>query len=300
MITAKIYKVVNVVYLMRRSGFAKNMDNFKNSLALSKRFAKRAQFFILAAVVISAVILSFGFTTNRAGINYEDDNFKDFTYEVQRETGAVLDYEVYTLPDGTDDLEDFVHALATDLRDRDTDSNFIFVYGNNTGLTIKNYGKDSVWADNEEIEGASESASSKVTLYGFSGTYDNYQAVYDGTIGTQTINPCTKYKQCIGNVGITCYFATDCELISDDGQKVYRGCNMESTDSNTCQPSPDALTSICVYEENICTSAETEEPIEVEIEIAGQFQDFKFGKYNQVIFVQQKTLDSGDNFVAVS
>ncbi len=51
---------------------------------------KRAQFFLLAAVIISVVVISLGITANRATVNREPGNFYDFSYEVKRETGAVF------------------------------------------------------------------------------------------------------------------------------------------------------------------------------------------------------------------
>ncbi len=125
---------------------------------------KRAQFFLLAAVVISAVVISLGFVANKATTNREPGSFYDFSYEVQRETGAVIDYEIYTISEG--ELEDFVDLLAEDISDRDPDSNFIFIYGNNTGMTLKNYGSDSVDIGDEVVAGSGSTAISSICLPG--------------------------------------------------------------------------------------------------------------------------------------
>jgi hypothetical protein len=125
---------------------------------------KRAQFFLLAAVIISAVIISLGFVANEATTNREPGSFYDFSYEVQRETGAVIDYEIYTISEG--DLEEFVDLLADDIRDRDPDSNFIFIYGNNSGMTLKNYGSDSVDVGSNEVPGSGSTAISSICLSG--------------------------------------------------------------------------------------------------------------------------------------
>ena len=105
-----------------------------------KRFSKKGQFFLLAAVIISMVIVSLNLATNRATVRDEPESFYDFSYEVQRESGSVLDYDIYTNIDGGS-LEEFTDLAAKDARDKNPDAEFIFIYGNNQGMHIKNYGK---------------------------------------------------------------------------------------------------------------------------------------------------------------
>jgi len=99
---------------------------------------KRAQFFLLAAVIISAVVISLGISANRATVNREPESFYDFSYEVKREAGSVIDYEIYSEIDGN--LEDFVGLLAEDIKDKNPDANFKFIYGNNTYLVERDFG----------------------------------------------------------------------------------------------------------------------------------------------------------------
>ena len=126
---------------------------------------KRGQFFLLAAVIISAVIISMGVGTNRAIVNDEPDDFYDFSYEVKREVGAVLDYEVYSgMEDGVN-LEEFVDLLAEEVQERSPGSDFIFIYGTNASdMKLKNYGSESVYSDGREIEGFREGAVSRICL----------------------------------------------------------------------------------------------------------------------------------------
>jgi hypothetical protein len=105
---------------------------------------KRAQFFLLAAVIISVVVISLGFSENWAKIRNEPDSFYDFSYEVERETGAVLDYDIYTSFDGNADLDNFVNLLADDISDTNPDTNFVIVYGDEDGVEIQNHGEDSI------------------------------------------------------------------------------------------------------------------------------------------------------------
>jgi hypothetical protein len=57
---------------------------------------KKGQFFLLAAVIISVIVLSLGATTNRVIVQNNFQDINDFTYEVEREIGEVLNYEIYT------------------------------------------------------------------------------------------------------------------------------------------------------------------------------------------------------------
>ena len=101
--------------------------------------SKRAQIFLLAAVIISAVVISLGITANQAKVSSEPKNFYDFSYEVIREVGAVIDYEIYTDFSEDDNLEEFVDIFAENIQDSDPEANFIFIYGDESGITIKNY-----------------------------------------------------------------------------------------------------------------------------------------------------------------
>lgn len=98
---------------------------------------KRAQLFLLAAVIISVVVLSLGVTVNRAVINREPEGFYEFSYEVQRESSAALDYDIYTNIEGAGDLTEFTDSLIENVEDREPDANFIIISGDNvSGITI--------------------------------------------------------------------------------------------------------------------------------------------------------------------
>ena len=132
---------------------------------------RRAQFFLLAAVIISAVVISLGITANRATVNREPGNFYDFSYEVKRETGAVLDYEIYSNVEGGS-LEDFVDLLADDIRDKNPDANFRFYYGNNTYLIERDF------------EVAGTMAISNICIGGSCQEVEGDLGTYDETAGT--------------------------------------------------------------------------------------------------------------------
>ena len=140
---------------------------------------KRAQFFILAAVILSAVIISLGMTANYVRVNREPENFYDFSYEIKKESGAVIDYQIYNCDksgvpfpcdsddDGSDEkLRDFVNKLATEIRDEDPDANFIFIYGNDDKMKVRNYGGDDADAGGRGVPGGGRKILNKIVFYG--------------------------------------------------------------------------------------------------------------------------------------
>lgn len=126
---------------------------------------KRAQFFLLAAVIIAAIVISLGITANQARVSYEPGSFYDYTYEVKREVGAVIDYEIYTDIVGGD-LDDFVQILANDIKDKDPEANFMFAYGNSDGMVLSNYGVEEVITsvDDEPVEGSGKEVTSTICI----------------------------------------------------------------------------------------------------------------------------------------
>ncbi|MFH1451828.1 MAG: hypothetical protein ABIF88_01500 [archaeon] len=128
---------------------------------------KRGQFFLLSAVVLSAVILSLGTIANRADVNPEPRSFKDFSYEVKEEAGEVINAEIYGGFSGSANLSEFIKLLAGDIRDRDPYANFMFIYGDETLVHLENYGsilvracvndpdcdEDLVYGGGDKIEG---------------------------------------------------------------------------------------------------------------------------------------------------
>jgi hypothetical protein len=109
---------------------------------------------LLAAVIISLVVISLGITTNQAKVKKEPHNFRDFTFEIKREAGAVVDFEIYSGFENDANLTDFVRLLAIDIKDRDPNANFFFLYGTNDNMILRNYGEDSVTAGGGGVPGS--------------------------------------------------------------------------------------------------------------------------------------------------
>jgi len=156
---------------------------------------KRAQFFLLAAVIISVVVISFGFSENWAKVNEEPDSFYDFSYEVQRETGEVLDYEIYTNFVPGADLDSFVALFAEKIKDSNPDADFLFVYGDEDGMKVSNYGKGEVEISvpmevvglidkaSKKVEGKLEKVPSKIVLNDYGQEIEEYAYTFNNAVG---------------------------------------------------------------------------------------------------------------------
>lgn len=125
-----------------------------------KRMNKKAQFFILAAVIMSAVIIGIVAVVNYADINKQPVDIYEISEEVNQEGGAILDYQIYNDIEGNENITTFVRAVAQDIRDKDPTTEFIFVYGDKDNLIIENYG--STYAN--KIPGANTELGSEVRL----------------------------------------------------------------------------------------------------------------------------------------
>jgi len=127
---------------------------------------KRGQFFLLAAVIISVVVLSLSVVTNRAIVNEEPGSFYDYTYEVNREIGAVMDYDIYTDFDSTANLDDFVSLLAEDIEKKNPDADFVLVYGEGSDLLVNKHGTEDVSANGEVVPDSSNDIKTNVCIHG--------------------------------------------------------------------------------------------------------------------------------------
>ncbi|MFA5061458.1 MAG: hypothetical protein WC494_04050 [Candidatus Pacearchaeota archaeon] len=154
---------------------------------MKKRFNKKAQFFLLAAVIISAIVISLGIIANQAKITKEPSDFYDYGFTVKTETGALIDFEIFTASETTN-LDEFVGLMAKDIKDKDPELNFIFIYGNNEELVIENYGDEEIVADVKSIPedeaktilGANTKIKSKIRMGGSSTEYE-YDLLYGGS-----------------------------------------------------------------------------------------------------------------------
>jgi hypothetical protein len=128
------------------------------------RRGKRGQFFILAAVILSTLVVSLVSVGNYVSVSSEPEKFYDLSEQIKEESARVIDYGVFTGEDVEAKLDNFSKIVAENIKYQDPDLNFVFVYGNSSKLTIKNYGVDDASFDNTITNGAYEDVRSKIVL----------------------------------------------------------------------------------------------------------------------------------------
>lgn len=261
--------------------------------------SKKGQFFLMAAVILSAIILSFGFTVNEARTNREPNNFKDFSYEVKKETGAVLDYEIYSNiqsggATGDDILEAFIFNLSEELAKKDPNSTYIFIYGNSTDWKVTNSGEDSIYFGDDEIIGRDSIRLSSSCLTGVTcvpssltasdfdedaGTY-NYQSDY--CVKRDKEDCC--YAYCRSEESATFEYGQDLTCL-------------EACEDSTAIQFVSECVEYCldIPEDRVLDSPDT--VVEIGLEIGGKEVKFPFSSNKQVIFIVRKG-EGDDNYVA--
>jgi hypothetical protein len=166
---------------------------------------KRAQFFLLAAVIISAIVISLGITANRAVVNMEPGSFYDFSYEVKREAGAVLDYEVYSGFSNNANLDVFVDLLADDIRDGNPDANFLFLYGNNQTMELRNYGSTTAAVGTGQVSGSGTSTISSICIGSYCQSITNVVSSFNQSVGSTTLTAANMSGSSNLTVGVSGY-----------------------------------------------------------------------------------------------
>ena len=247
---------------------------------------KKGQFFLLAAVIISVIVISIGVTTNRAVVQTEPTSFYDFSYEVEREVGEVFNYEVYSEVSGGE-LDEFVFLMAEEIQDEDPSSGFVFIFGNNTNLTVDNYDSSSI----EIIPGSFEEPADEDVIYyrylvGPSLIYEfeldncyNYPETCQMCVmtGDQT----SPEDECISTIEVH----GDNEPLGDSG-----GIDGQDMDQTWCDRYRDDCS------ESLSLSEGTEE---VTIIVDGASVVIPVSPYAQVYFISRKEVGN-DSYVIVS
>ncbi len=98
---------------------------------MKKRMSKKAQFYIIAAVIIAVVLLGLFATKNYIRVKPKDIKFYDLSKELNLESGYVIDYGVYNQEDtDLDSLVDEWASIYVDYSSKVTGvGEWIFVYG---------------------------------------------------------------------------------------------------------------------------------------------------------------------------
>jgi len=110
---------------------------------------KRGQFFLLAAVIISVIVLGIGAISNQARVSEEPRDFFDSAENIESESVAVVDYLVYnedcesaveTCPEDINNVSSFIDEVSKGIRDNEPNSDLVVLYGNSSEFFIENHG----------------------------------------------------------------------------------------------------------------------------------------------------------------
>lgn len=100
---------------------------------------KRGQFFLLAAVILVATLVTLSSTVNYTKTNKEPTRFFDLSNEIKQEGGEVINYGIYNDVDGA--IENFTENMGEYVGDADPNTEVFFIYGNSSEVVVENYAK---------------------------------------------------------------------------------------------------------------------------------------------------------------
>jgi len=98
---------------------------------------KKAQFYLIAAVIIVMVVIGLSGITNYSKSTKKPVKFYDLSSELSEESSRVIDYGIYS---GKDKIEDFIdYNLIEYAKEKEIGAEFVFVYGNTQSAKIATY-----------------------------------------------------------------------------------------------------------------------------------------------------------------
>ncbi|MEK6856255.1 MAG: hypothetical protein AABX66_03805 [Nanoarchaeota archaeon] len=103
---------------------------------------KRAQFFIIAALILSGIILTLGRAYTSSKIEQDNLQVYDLSNEIQYETSQVIDNGIFnqeTLADIKQDIENLTAYYSS----LNPDSNILILYGNSSDISLIEYNLSS-------------------------------------------------------------------------------------------------------------------------------------------------------------
>jgi len=140
---------------MVKKGAVKKRELLK---AKSAREVKKAQLFIIAAVIIVGVLFSLFAVTNYVKTKPKPTAFYDLSEELSSESSQVIDYATYTQGDANSLVQDFSQKYADYCcNSTSNDVELVFVYGNSGQLTMMNYSTTQTVTSGGELGGTSAS-----------------------------------------------------------------------------------------------------------------------------------------------
>lgn len=100
---------------------------------------KKGQFFILAAIIIAAVIFGLAVTENILSGNEKPEDFYLLGNQIQEELNSVIDYSTFS---GNDNVSDFINQTINYVKSSKAPTEIVFIYVNNGNISVENYAKN--------------------------------------------------------------------------------------------------------------------------------------------------------------
>ena len=120
---------------------------------MSKR-GKKGQFYIIAAVIISVVLISLFFISQYAKSKPKNVAFYDLSKELRTESGYVIDHGIYSGKDVTDLLDIWLQKYVEYSKTVTGVGDWIFVYGDKEKINIIRFAEESAGSVYIEIGGS--------------------------------------------------------------------------------------------------------------------------------------------------
>jgi len=100
---------------------------------------KRGQLFILAAVIISVILVTLTTVFNYALSEEKPQNLYDLSSDIKREGFEVIDYALFNSKEQNSTLSRYTNNISDYILNVEPDAEFLFVYGNTTRVKVEDY-----------------------------------------------------------------------------------------------------------------------------------------------------------------
>jgi len=123
---------------------------------VSLNMNRKAQFYLIAAAIISVLLVGLAATINYASISPVPVRFYDMGEEYNLETARLIDYGTYSQNTNIiEKIQNFTDQFYITSRQKDPEIEIMTLYGNSTAATFYNYAKNEtkiITSANKEIK----------------------------------------------------------------------------------------------------------------------------------------------------
>ena len=131
---------------------------------MKKKLNKRAQIYLVAAIIIVMILAGIASVKTYAVATAEPRKIKDISSELKEETSRIIDYGIYSSANLNVLLNSFDEDYSEYFLTKTEDTNIIFIYGNKTSLYSVQYNNQYTGAVFATIGGASPTWFSSETI----------------------------------------------------------------------------------------------------------------------------------------